>query len=68
MSTNIQVVLAFIVVVLSGVIVYQNHLITELQNDRLRDAKETNDKMAAPLTSISQTINLIYDKLRNGRQ
>lgn len=34
-----------------------------LQEARRVDAKDTTDKVTQPLTSISQTMNLIYDKL-----
>jgi len=41
-----------------------------LQEARRGDAQDTVDKVTAPLNSISQTMNLIYDKLviskRNG--
>lgn len=74
-SSNIQYVLAFIIVVLSGVIVYQNRRIVQLgdkidaiQLARITDAKETNDKVTAPLWSISQTVNLLYDKLRESKE
>ena len=36
---------------------------SDIQEARRVDAKETTDKVTAPLSSISQTINLIYDKL-----
>lgn len=67
-SANIQYVLAFIVVVLAGVIAYQNRLINKLQEGRLSDAKEMNDKVTAPLLGISQTVNLLYDKLRDSKE
>jgi hypothetical protein len=44
--------------------------ISLLQDARRGDAQETIDKVTVPLNSISQTMNLIYDKLvvskRNG--
>ncbi len=74
-SGNIQYIFAFIIVVLAGVIVYLNSQVSKLndkmdaiQAARLQDAKEMTDKITGPLTSISQTMNLIYDKLRVGRR
>lgn len=73
-SGNIQYVFAFIIVVLCGVIAYQNRQLNKLsdrigtlQDARLVDAKETTERVTAPLSSISQTINLIYDKLRESK-
>lgn len=74
-SGNIQYVFAFIILVLGGVVVYQNRQITELrkgfdalQEERVKDAKETTDKVTIPLSSISQTMTLIYDKLRVSKE
>lgn len=39
-----------------------------LQEARRLDAKEGLDKVSAPLSSISQTISLIYDKLQTSNR
>lgn len=39
-----------------------------LQEARRLDAKETTDKVTQPLQSISQTMNLIYDKLSDSKK
>lgn len=39
-----------------------------LQNQRLTDAKETVDKVSQPLSGISQTMTLIYDKLKASKE
>lgn len=38
-----------------------------IQEARRMDAKETTDKVTAPLSSISQTITLIYEKLQTSK-
>lgn len=67
-SSNIQYVLAFIVIVLAGVVGYLFRALVASQHGRLEDAKDMNEKVNAVLSSISQTVNMIYDKLRNGRR
>lgn len=74
-SNNIQVILAFIIIVLGGVVGFlyrrTNNLsdkIDTIQAARLQDAKDTVDKVTQPLASISQTMNLIYDKLRSSKE
>jgi hypothetical protein len=39
-----------------------------LQESRREDAKETIDKVTQPLSGISQTINLLYDKIVVSKQ
>lgn len=39
-----------------------------LQEARRLDAKETTDKVTQPLASISQTMTLIYDKLKSSKE
>jgi hypothetical protein len=58
----------FIIIVLSGVIAYQNRKIEALQNARIADAKDTVAKVTVPLSGISQTINLIYDRLKSSKE
>ncbi len=67
-SGNIQYVLAFIIIVQAGVIATLFKMYTQSKNDRINDLKGINSKIADPLSSLSQTINLIYDKLRDGRK
>lgn len=38
-----------------------------LQGARLQDAKDNLDKFGQPLQSISQTMNMIYDKLQDSK-
>jgi hypothetical protein len=40
----------------------------DLQEARRQDMKETNEKVTAPLQSISQTMNLVYDKLKASKE
>lgn len=39
-------------------------IIQELQESRRQDAQETVEKVTQPLSGISQTLQLIYDKLQ----
>lgn len=39
-----------------------------LQESRLQDAKETIDKVSQPLSSISQTVDLVYEKLKASKE
>jgi hypothetical protein len=67
-SGNTQVILAIIVVVEAGVIAYLYRELISSTNGRLQDFKETNDKIQALLSPISQTVTMIYEKLRDGRK
>jgi hypothetical protein len=40
----------------------------DLQEARRMDAKETVDKVTMPLGSISQTIGLLYDKIKSSKE
>lgn len=39
-----------------------------LQEARRLDAKETTDKISEPLSSISQTVKLVYDKIQVSKE
>lgn len=39
-----------------------------LQEARRLDAKETTDKITEPLSSISQTVKLVYDKIQVSKE
>lgn len=72
-STNIQVVLAFIVVVLAGVVVYQNRKIEKLYSDkdnvqekRLQDKIDVIDKYNEAMGETSRTVELLTSKLKAG--
>lgn len=72
-STNIQVVLAFIVVVLAGVVVYQNRKIDALYKDkdavqekRLQDKIDILDKYNEAMGETSRTVELLTAKLKSG--
>lgn len=39
-----------------------------LQEARRQDAKETTDKITEPLSSISQTVKLVYDKIQVSKE
>lgn len=39
-----------------------------LQEARRLDARETTDKVTQPLESITQTISLMYDKIRSSKE
>jgi len=69
-STNIQVVLAFIIFVLAGVVVYQNRKIDGLykekdglQEKRLQDKMDTSDKYNQAMGEFSRTASLLTSKL-----
>lgn len=40
----------------------------DIQESRLRDAKETRDKLAEQMEMHNQTISLIYEKLRDSKR
>ena len=39
-----------------------------LQEARRQDAKDTTDKISEPLSSISQTVKLVYDKIQVSKE
>ena len=72
-SNNIQVVLASIVLVLAGVVVYQNRKIESLyrqkdgiQERRLQDKIDTIDKYNEAMGETSRTVELLTVKLKSG--
>lgn len=71
---NAQAVLALCVLILAGVIVYQNRkldskdtIIQGLQDARLQDFKDREDKLVAPMELMGRNTQFIYDKMLNGK-
>lgn len=64
----------FIIAVLSGVIAYQNRKLDQkdsqiqaLQEARLQDFKEREDKLVAPIELVGRNTQFIYDKMISGK-
>lgn len=62
-SPNIQIVFAFIIVVLAGVVVYLYRDNRKLQDSRLTDAQQRNDKFANTASKLAQAIKALNKKL-----
>ena len=65
----------FIIATLAATVAYlyresarKDQIIRGIQSQRVEDAKETLNKITIPLESISQTINLLYDKIRASKE
>ncbi len=68
LTGDIQHILAYIVVALAGALTYLFRLLIIEKDGRLADAKDVNEKVSAVLSSISQTVNMMNDKMRDGRR
>lgn len=73
-SGNTGLILAFLVVVLAGVIVYlsrkidqKDKKIEEVQNLRLTDFKEREDKVNSTLELVGRNTQYMYDKMIDGK-
>lgn len=64
----------FIIATLAGVVVYlykqnsqKDTLIQNLQDARLQDFKDREDKLVAPMELMGRNTQFIYDKMLNGK-